>query len=123
MGFKESDMTESLNHNHNMGEEHVKESTYMSIGLDKKFRLFRKMLQKHPSKLLAKPIYLMEKEMATHSSILAWEIPRTEEAGGLQAMGSQKCQAWLTTKQQHIYLNPFTVQLKLKYTVNQLYFL
>ena len=28
--------------------------------------------------------------MATHSSILAWEIPWTEEPGGLQAMGSQK---------------------------------
>ena len=28
-----------------------------------------------------------EKEMATHSSILAWKIPRTEEAGGLQSMG------------------------------------
>ena len=33
---------------------------------------------------------LLEKEMATHSSILAWEIPRTEEPGGLQSMGSQK---------------------------------
>ena len=32
----------------------------------------------------------MEKEMATHSNILAWEIPWTEEAGGLQSMGSQK---------------------------------
>ena len=32
----------------------------------------------------------LEKEMATHSSILAWEIPRTEEPGGLQFMGSQK---------------------------------
>ena len=32
----------------------------------------------------------LEKEMATHSSILAWEIPWTEEAGGLQFMGSQK---------------------------------
>ena len=31
----------------------------------------------------------LEKEMATHSSILAWEIPRTEEPGGLQLMGSQ----------------------------------
>ena len=31
---------------------------------------------------------LLEKEMATHSRILAWEIPRTEESGGLQAMGS-----------------------------------
>ena len=34
----------------------------------------------------------LEKEMATHSSILAWEIPCTEEPGGLQSMGSQKSQ-------------------------------
>ena len=32
----------------------------------------------------------LEKEMATHSSILAWEIPRTEALGGLQSMGLQK---------------------------------
>ena len=32
----------------------------------------------------------LEKEMATHSSILAWEIPWTEEPGGLQSTGSQK---------------------------------
>ena len=32
---------------------------------------------------------LLEKEMATHSSILAWRIPWTEESGGLQSMGSQ----------------------------------
>ena len=32
----------------------------------------------------------MEKEMATHSSILAWEIPWTEEPGGLKSMESQK---------------------------------
>ena len=32
----------------------------------------------------------LEKEMATHSSILAWRIPWTEEAGGLQSMGSQR---------------------------------
>ena len=32
----------------------------------------------------------LEKEMATHSSILAWEIPWTEELGGLQSMGSQE---------------------------------
>ena len=31
----------------------------------------------------------LEKEMATHSSILAWEIPWTEEPGGLQSMASQ----------------------------------
>ena len=29
-------------------------------------------------------------EMATHSSILAWEVPWTEEPGGLQFMGSQR---------------------------------
>ena len=32
----------------------------------------------------------LEKEMAIHSNILAWEIPWTEEPGGLQSMGSQK---------------------------------
>ena len=32
----------------------------------------------------------LEKEMATHSSILAWEIPRTEEPGSLQSMESQR---------------------------------
>ena len=32
----------------------------------------------------------LEKEVATHSSILAWRIPWTEEPGGLQSMGSQK---------------------------------
>ena len=30
----------------------------------------------------------LEEEMATHSSILVWEIPWTEELGGLQSMGS-----------------------------------
>ena len=32
----------------------------------------------------------LEKEMATHSSILAWKIPWVEEPGGLQSMGSQR---------------------------------
>ena len=32
----------------------------------------------------------LEEEMATHSSILAWKIPWTEESGGLQFMGSQR---------------------------------
>ena len=32
----------------------------------------------------------LEKKMATHSSILAWEIPWTEESGGLQSMGVTK---------------------------------
>ena len=33
---------------------------------------------------------LLVKGMATHSTLLAWEIPRTEESSGLQSMGSQR---------------------------------
>ena len=33
--------------------------------------------------------YTLEEKMATHSSILAWNIPWTEEPGGLQSMGPQ----------------------------------
>ena len=57
--------------------------------------------------------------MATHSSILAWEIPWTEEPGGLQSMGSQRVRHDLVTKQQqsrvesmnplHPLINPFTL--------------
>ena len=32
----------------------------------------------------------LEEEMATHSSILTWKIPRTQESGRLQCMGSQR---------------------------------
>ena len=40
---------------------------------------------------------LLEKEMATHSSILAWRVPRTEEPGRLQSMGSQRARHdWAT---------------------------
>ena len=38
---------------------------------------------------------LLEKEMAAHSSILAWEIPQTEEPGGLQSMGLKQQQKQL----------------------------
>ena len=38
----------------------------------------------------------LEEGMATHSSILAWSIPWTEEPGGLQSMGSQG-RTWLST--------------------------
>ena len=38
---------------------------------------------------------------ATHSSILAWEIPWTDEPGTLQSMGSQSFGCDLATKQQH----------------------
>ena len=34
--------------------------------------------------------HVLEEEMATHSSVLAWSIPRTGELGGLSSMGSHK---------------------------------
>ena len=43
----------------------------------------------------------LEKETATHSSIFAWEIPWTEEPGGLQSMGLQRVRHDFTTEQQH----------------------
>ena len=43
----------------------------------------------------------LEKEMATHSSILAWKIPRMQEPGGLQSMGSQRVgHNWATSPHQ-----------------------
>ena len=49
----------------------------------------------------------LEKEMAAHSSILTWEIPWTEEPGGLQSMGLQKVgYNWGTKQQQHPRLPP-----------------
>ena len=46
----------------------------------------------------------LEEEMATHSSILVWEIPWTEEPGGLQSMGLQK--SW--TQLSNIYQTHLT---------------
>ena len=48
----------------------------------------------------------LEKEMATHSNILAWEIPSTDEPGGLQSIRPQKSQTQLrdeTTTTMKIY--------------------
>ena len=45
----------------------------------------------------------VEKEMATHSSILAWEIPWTEEPGGLQFMGSQRAGHDWATEHSHTH--------------------
>ena len=42
----------------------------------------------------------LEKETATHSSILAWKIPRMEEPGRLQSKGSQRVGHDLATEQQ-----------------------
>ena len=46
----------------------------------------------------------MEKEMVTHSSILAWEIPRTEEPGGLQFLVSESDM----TEHEHKHEFPFS---------------
>ena len=42
---------------------------------------------------------ILEKGMATHSSVLAWKILWTEEPGRLQSMGSQKSQTWLSLRE------------------------
>ena len=39
--------------------------------------------------MISSAYFKMEKNMATHSSILAWRIPQTEEPSRLQSMGSQ----------------------------------
>ena len=47
----------------------------------------------------------LEKEMATHSSILDWEIPWMEEPGRLQSIGSQRVRHnWATQKKQEMYI-------------------
>ena len=51
----------------------------------------------------------LQKEIATHSSVLSWEIPWTEEPGGLQSMGCQRVRHHLVTKQQEEALWPWHV--------------
>jgi len=46
----------------------------------------------------------LEKEITTHSSNLAWEIPWTEEVGMLHSMGSQRLRHDLVTERTHILL-------------------
>ena len=45
----------------------------------------------------------LEKEMATHSSIPAWEIPWTEEPGGLQSVGLQRVRHDSATERAHTH--------------------
>ena len=49
----------------------------------------------------------LEKEMATHSHVLSWEIPWTEESGGLESMGLQRIRHNLVSKQQQWCMSPF----------------
>ena len=46
-----------------------------------------------------------EKGMAAHSSILAWRIPRTQEAGGLQSMGCKELDTTEATEHRHTHSN------------------
>ena len=50
---------------------------------------------------------LLEKRMATLSSMLAWEIPWTGEPSGLESMGSKRVRHDLVTKQQQQMLNKY----------------
>ena len=52
-------------------------------------------------------IHPLEKEMATHSSILAWEIPRKEQPGELQSWGHERVGHDLATKQQQLNFSLF----------------
>ena len=47
----------------------------------------------------------LEKEMATHSSILDWKIPWTEELGGLQSWGSKRVRQDLATNSDSLHLD------------------
>ena len=55
----------------------------------------------------------LEKEMAMHSSILAWEIPWTEEPGRLQSTGSQRVGHDLATEQLFSKLSPKGGQIRM----------
>ena len=65
-------------------------------------QLFAVFLYHFPCECLSHPhhycciLITLKKEMATHSSILACRIPWTKEPGGLQSMGLQKSQMWLS---------------------------
>ena len=62
----------------------------------------------------------LEKEMATHSSILAWEIPWTEEPGGLKSMGSQRVRYDLAANQQGTFTSR-KLKIKFKYNIYRVY--
>ena len=54
----------------------------------------------------------LEKGMATHSSILDWKIPWTEEPGGLQSMGSQRVILDRVTNAQSVFMDHSLVMVK-----------
>ena len=63
----------------------------------------------------------LEKEMATHSSILAWKIPWTEDPGGLQSMGSQsrtQLRVCTFTSLKHTYTGTILIKPKNEITAD-----
>ena len=67
---------------------YANDTTLMAESEEELKSLLMKVKEKSEKAVLK--LSILEKEMATHSSILAWEIPWTEEHGGLQPMGSQR---------------------------------
>ena len=61
----------------------------------------------------------LEKEMAAHSSILAWEIPWTEEPGGLQSMVLQRLSCHLVTKTTHVKCDEYPSFVSLTLSLNK----
>ena len=60
----------------------------------------------------------LEKKMATHSSILAWEIPWTEEVGGLQTVGLQRIRHDLAAdNHHHLHIMYVTNSVSSKYSL------
>ena len=59
--------------------------------------------------------------MATHPSILAWTAPRTEEAGGLQSMGSQRVRHDGVTERVHTSVDPAVFSLSVAQNVRFLF--
>ena len=58
--------------------------------------------------------HALEKEMATHSSILAWKIPQTEDSSRLRFMGSKRVGCILATKQQQYMHSQFPYEWEIK---------
>ena len=61
----------------------------------------------------------LEEAMATHSSILAWSIPWTEEPGGLKSMGSQELDMTEQLTHTHTHTHTHTLLRKLKLRENR----
>ena len=58
--------------------------------------------------------YPLEQEMAIHSGILAWEIPWTEEPGGLQSMGLEKVRYGWVAEHMHAHTHIFSLIIFIK---------